>query len=430
MTSAFNEEKQFKPNETPENYAIKFRSDTGQLKDVCIFSSYSFRGIVEDYVFYYLKALKNSGFSVVFVSTSELSGTCIQRLKEYAFLIIEKENKCPDFGSWKIALALLNWGQDLNSVVLANDSVFGPFYDLEKIISSMQKKYDVWGMTDSYEIDYHLQSYFLFAGKKVLGSGVWKLFWEDVDLSLSKQAVIDRYETGLSKVLMSSDFKLGAFASIDSLSKNFHDGSKLTNASLRFWKMLIDRYEFPFLKREVLIKNGIHKLYWQKKGIYFNVGNWRNLILEKTPYPVTLIDGFVCNYYEFVKAVNKDIILQKRKILFLSHDAAIGGAQYVLLNFLKWFKKETDIPFEVIICRGGKQQLEEEFKELATVTQFYNLSAEGKQDLKDRLIDEQIALIFSNTMTNVEPLQFLSFLDVPQIIYAHELSYVLDAFPP
>lgn len=424
----FNESKQFKPIEPPENYLIKFKGKVDQLTDVCLFSSYSFRGVVEDYVYYYLKALKDAGFSIFFISTSELKESCVQKLKELAFIIIERENKCPDFGSWKIALSLLNGGRHLNSVLLANDSVFGPFYDLGRIVASMKRKYDVWGMTDSYEIDYHLQSYFLHVSKNVLLSATWQSFWKTVDLSLTKQAVIDRYEAGLSRILKEANFKIGAYASIDIVSKNSRDGSKLTNISLRFWKMLIEEFDFPFFKREAIIKKDIHKVYWER-GLYINVGNWRKLISEKTDYPVALIDNFILNYFAFIKNEREDINLRKRKILFLTHNAEIGGAQYVLLNFLKWLKQNTDIPFETIICRAGKQQLEAEFCRLGNVTHFYSLSDQEKQKFKNYLIDERIALVFSNTSINIEALQFLSFLDVPQIVYAHELTYVLNAFP-
>jgi len=424
----FNDSREFRPNEPPENYLIKFREEIGQLTDVCLFSSYSFRGVVEDYVYYYLKELRNAGFSVAFISTSKLKDLCVEKLKEFAFLIIERENKCPDFGSWKIALSLLSWGERFNSILLANDSVFGPFYDLGTIISSMKKKYDVWGMTDSYEIDYHLQSYFLYVNKNVVLSATWQSFWKKVDLSLPKQAVIDQYEAGLSRILIGANFKIGAYVSIDIVSKNSNDGSKLTNTSLRFWKMLIEEFDFPFFKREAIIKKDIHKVYWQR-GLYINVGNWKKLISEKTNYPVALIESFIANYFAFIKNERKDITLRKRKMLFLTHNAEIGGAQYVLLNFLKWLKQNTDIPFEIIICRAGNQQLEGEFCRLGNVTHFYSLSDHEKQDFKNYLIDERISVVFSNTMINIDALRFLSFLDVPQIVYAHELTYVLNAFP-
>jgi lipopolysaccharide biosynthesis protein len=64
---------------------------------------------VDEYVFYYLDELKKAGFSIVFVSTSTLPQASVQRLSKYACIIAERENICPDFGSWKAGLSLLDW---------------------------------------------------------------------------------------------------------------------------------------------------------------------------------------------------------------------------------------------------------------------------------------------------------------------------------
>lgn len=409
------------------SYNVRFQSKNVS-KDVCLFSSYSFSGIVEDYVFHYLEKLKEAGFDIVFVSTSRIENNCLDRLKGYCFLVVERENKCPDFGSWKVGLSLLNWGQDFNSILLANDSVFGPFFDLQGIIKKMTLKYDMWGMTDSYEIDYHLQSYFLFFNRNILLSKVWHSFWQNVDLTLSKQEVIAQYEIGLSKIFQNAKFRLGAYASVEVVHKSARHDHKYINTSLGFWKILVEQYDFPFLKREILIKPDIHRVYWER-GLYINIRNWRNLFTTKLDYPIKYIDTFLDKYHQLAKKSNKDLVARPGKILFLSHNVEIGGAQRVLLNFISWFKQNTDIPFEIIICRCGETSLLDEFSRLGNVTFFYNLSDYEKQRLKNRLVDEQIALIFSNTMVNIEVQQFLSFLDVPQIIFVHELTHVLRAFP-
>ncbi len=126
------------------------------------------------------------------------------------------------------------------------------------------------------------------------------------------------------------------------------------------------------------------------------------------------------NYYKTIKAINSSIFLRKRKILFLTNNAEIGGTQMLLINFLQWLKTDTDIDVEIIICKEGKNELATEFAKLGIVTNFYALSQTEKKNLKGRLIDE-VALIFSNTLENLNNQKFLSFLDVPQIIFVHDL---------
>lgn len=409
------------------NMLVRYRNEPELLSDVCLFSSYSFSGVVEEYVYFYLHELQAAGFSIVFISTSPLQEPCISRLSQYAFMIIQRENKCPDFGSWKAGLSLLDWGRKLNAVLLVNDSVFGPLFNIVDIISSMKEKYDVWGMTESYEIDYHLQSYFLYFNKAATNSGIFGHFWKQVDLSASKDEVIHRYEVGLSGLFRNNNFSIGAYASIDRLTEHSLPMHKIVNPTLVFWKVLITKYKFPFFKRELLIKMNISRTY-RLISLYVTVGRWRQTIDQYTDYPVRYIQEFIDNYYNFLQTgPDKNITLQKRKILFLLHSIENNEAQQLLVSFLQWLKTETDIGIEIMVCNHAVNGLENQFASLGVVTKFYSLSNAGKKNVKERLVDE-IALIFSNTIENIPVQKFFSFLDVPRIVFVHEPATVLKDF--
>ena len=53
----------------------------------------------------------------------------------------------------------------------------------------------------------------------------------------------------------------------------------------------------------------------------------------------------------------------EKSVLFISHDAIRAGATMFLINFLRWFKENTDIPFEVLVCKRG--EMEGDFEKLA-----------------------------------------------------------------
>ncbi len=138
---------------------------------------------------------------------------------------------------------------------------------------------------------------------------------------------------------------------------------------------------------------------------------------------------------------------KEKKILFISHDASRTGAPIILLNFLKWFKANTNIPFQILLKKGG--ELESEFKAIAPVSAFPE--NEPKQTrllthimsrmkaklgirklqlklLKKKLIQDNIGLIYANTVTNGEILEFLSELNCPIICHVHELNWTIEAF--
>ena len=134
-----------------------------------------------------------------------------------------------------------------------------------------------------------------------------------------------------------------------------------------------------------------------------------------------------------------------KKVLFISHDASRTGAPMLLLNFLRWFKANTDMPFEILLGRGG--ELKQDFAALAPTTVFYKEGQKpeiihkhniirritrrlGINDpasrIRRKLAGADIGLVHSNTSTNGNILQALAFLNCPLISHIHESSYSLD----
>lgn len=126
-------------------------------------------------------------------------------------------------------------------------------------------------------------------------------------------------------------------------------------------------------------------------------------------------------------------------ILYISHDATRTGAPIIFLNFLKWFQANTKIPFQILLKNGGELHLE--FEKLApTYTlnpdKAHNPSETGLlkrllgkkianpiNTLENQLAKKQIALIYSNTITNGKVLERLGGLSCPVLTHVHELDY-------
>ncbi len=136
-----------------------------------------------------------------------------------------------------------------------------------------------------------------------------------------------------------------------------------------------------------------------------------------------------------------------KTILFISHDASRTGAPIILLNFLKWFKANTNIPFQILLKNGG--ELKSEFEAIAPVIIFdqqestpenlvtkilnrFGLYRKKKQDhannIKQKLIRDNINLIYANTVVNGEVLEFLADLKCPVISHVHELEMAIQYY--
>jgi glycosyltransferase involved in cell wall biosynthesis len=140
-------------------------------------------------------------------------------------------------------------------------------------------------------------------------------------------------------------------------------------------------------------------------------------------------------------------LLAGNKILVISHDASRTGAPILLLNLLKWLKVNSDLSFSIILRDGGV--LEPEFSSLASVSNLAaGISASTRwlpkgsariglkrtmeevflRRLKTRLLRQNFGLVYTNTVTNGDALEFLSDLRCPVLCHVHELEYGIQHY--
>ncbi len=110
------------------------------------------------------REIRGCGFDILFVSNRlTLDDETDKQLRELcAGEVMVRRNRGHDFGAWKDGIAVLGDPRGLDALLLANDSVYGPIYPLADVLQRLRfDAADVWGITDNWDIRYHLQSYFL-----------------------------------------------------------------------------------------------------------------------------------------------------------------------------------------------------------------------------------------------------------------------------
>lgn len=275
------------------------------MNRLTVFAHYDKDNLVDEYVWYLLDSLKEVSSSIVFVTTSEISQDDITRLEEMCARVIVRENVGYDFMSWQTGIKVIESIDDFDELVFCNDSVYGPIYPLGAIFDVMDKKdCDFWGMTDNYEIVYHLQSYFLVFSRKVVSSKAFKDFWDAVNVERTKEEVIKNYEVGLTQYLISAGFRPCAYAPCPSTVKVLTvkaasalrkplqalsrismglKGGKLNyralNPTIFLWRELLVKKRMPFLKVELLRDN--------PGGV--DIKGWEDIIKELSDYDTELI---------------------------------------------------------------------------------------------------------------------------------------------
>ena len=267
----------------------------GDAHSLCIFAHYDEHKAVADYVVHYVSQLHAAGCDIVFVSTSKLPSAEVEKLSAYCLQIITRPNWGYDFGSYRTgygaATAML---ENYDRVIFANDSVYAPIRPLTDFFAKLSKlDYDIIGATDSWEHCYHAQSYFLSVNAKTAVSKEFCSFLSSINyFPLSKWVVIFSGEVALTKRLRKKGVTVGAVYPYSYVKRAFlaNDGdrnvsnsspaSKFVNPSHYFWATLVEEFDCPFLKIELLRSNPV--------GIPVS-SQWIDLVSQSGNYDPELI---------------------------------------------------------------------------------------------------------------------------------------------
>lgn len=256
----------------------------GYSGKVCLFSHFDRDSVVRPHVFGYVEAILSAGFAVMFVSTADrITTEDRDRLEGLGADVHVRENKGIDFGSWQYGMNAIGDLGTVDKLLLANDSVFGPFFDLGFLFDQMDKTdADFWGITDSYEGRWHLQSYFLCFNKNVISSDVFADFFGKDFQSFAKRQTINHGEIGLSQELLQAGFKGQASCPYGALTDGKFDGPR--NPTQHYWDELIENCGCPFLKVQLLRDN--------PNGVE-NLDRWREVMARATEYDISWIEDYL-----------------------------------------------------------------------------------------------------------------------------------------
>ena len=195
------------------------------MKTACVFAHYDPAGKVDEHVLYYLQELQKIAGLIQFVTTASLDDAERRRVEDLGVNVIERNNEGYDFCSYKAGIDAIDVSA-FDELIVCNDSVYGPFSDLATVFAEMRSRdARFWGLTDSYDYQHHLQSYFLVFAGDALRSQAFKDFWQSIQILDDKVAIIRRYEVGLSQVMGAAGFPPEALAGSRRVGNARHIGS-------------------------------------------------------------------------------------------------------------------------------------------------------------------------------------------------------------
>jgi hypothetical protein len=295
-----------------QSYVVERSEGRQQLagaKRVAVFVHFDRRSKVQQYVLYYLEQLVQAGFAVVFVtSSSMIEPESLLNVLPRCAVLLKRRNFGHDFGGYKDGLTEIGDVSVYDQLLLVNDSVYGPFFDLSTLLARCNNQAAIWGITDSWDQRFHLQSYFLLINKPALQDRRFSIFWRHVRYLGSRRSIIRRYEIGFTQTMLAADLRCTALfpyrrsveaisaaalkgqlyredlssAHRDYLERVFNaveQGIPL-NVTHFFWDYLIGELGCPFLKRDLLLRNPM--------GVPF-INQWQLLLQRRSRYDTDMI---------------------------------------------------------------------------------------------------------------------------------------------
>ena len=281
---------------------ISIRPGQRPLNDrkAAVFSHFDANGGVSAAARHYVAALAEAVGPVIFVSSSPCFGqSAYDALAPHCASIVRRRNIGHDFGAWRDGLSLIEGLASFEQIVLANDSMLGPFAALGGYIEQCDDSADVWGFTDSYQRNWHLQSYFLLFRSRALSSAAFRDYWRTLRLAKSRQWAIKAGELAISKQLHAAGLRLRALYALNDLTGrsgqytlmqsrafgalNQHSrlGEAMKGANINpahgLWKHLIEARQFPFLKRDLVRGD---------RMLFDDIADWRSVV--QTAFPNAL----------------------------------------------------------------------------------------------------------------------------------------------
>lgn len=213
---------------------------------VCLFVTYAADGNIPAHALFHARAWADAGFKVnLTVVLDDLERFSMTDSCGFAAGIFLRANEGYDFGAWAATMVQLADLRRASLLCIANDSTYGPLNGFSAMIARIRTiDADVIGLTESYEIVRHFQSYIMLFRQTAVCHRSFGRFWRNVRTG-GRAFVIENYELKFLSAMERAGLRAVAL---------YPASQKGPNPTLKYWRELIAD-GFPFLKVQLLRDN-------------------------------------------------------------------------------------------------------------------------------------------------------------------------------
>ena len=156
----------------------------------------------------FIDAVQRSTFNLVLVSNAELGDSLKAALLPACRLLIERANVGRDFGAYKDGISIVTKRfPEIARLVLGNDSVAFLPENLDALLRALDGPEDFIGVSEVYDHHYHVASFLLSFGPRVLRSEAFGRFWRNYLPIGTRRWAILKGEGPLTATLLKAGFR-------------------------------------------------------------------------------------------------------------------------------------------------------------------------------------------------------------------------------
>ena len=393
--------------------------DEKKAKRLIAYFIYDKQGIVDDYIIYMLRALKENSSEIAVVVNGKLTPESRTKLTDITPTVIVRENKGLDVWAYKTVLDYYGWDKlvTYDEVIMMNFTIMGPVYPLQEMFESMSARdIDFWGITmyHKYEkgdpfgtiecgyIPDHIQSHFIAVRTPMLKSIEFQSYWNNMQEIKDYRDAVGCHEAMFTKRFSEKGFKWDVYADMG-------DGYN-NHPILCATREMLEEKRCPIFKRRSFMQdysNILHDTVGQEAIEAYE------FIDKHTDYDVNLIwdnilrlenqadikKNMQLNYILDTKhGVDISDVLEKKKIALVLHFYFEDLADYCL-HYAQSMPKEADI-YVTVGSEKKKKIIEETFSVLENKVTVIMIENRGRDVSMDY---DYVCFMHDKKVTQLSP---------------------------
>jgi hypothetical protein len=154
------------------------------------------------------RAIERSRLNLVISTNARITSDQRQALLERCHLLIERANLGRDFGAYSDGIRVLQkYFGNIERLILLNDSLYYLEDGLDDLLAGLDGEEDVIGMTEVIEHHYHIGSYAISFGWRVLLNARFQEYWRKYRPISTRRWSIHRGEINLTRAVIRAGFR-------------------------------------------------------------------------------------------------------------------------------------------------------------------------------------------------------------------------------